>query len=266
MLPGRPAIWRRGPVVGASVCMAGWSLAPPGCVAAMAEASAVALGDAAAGAVRPGFGVPPPAMAEAIDSWRVTRLVDDAPTGPDVPLEPVGPEPTMACDASGRTVPPCLAAEACVFSVGNEALCVAEEALPGAAATKPGVPEAATDGAGPDDRARRATGPLAVAEGRPAPVERGWPDRATSWADPTAYSALPAAPALLPAAGLAASRRTATLEATRATRLDGAPPVAAGMAVGCDTAAIAVDGRLTPPLDRASVVGRAGDRDESAGS
>ena len=181
-----------------------------------------------------------------------------------MPLERGGPAPMVGSVSIGLTAPPWLTAEDWIFNEGAAGPRAAEACeLVGAAAAS-AAPVAARDGAGPTAREIRGVCVVAVADGWPVAVVRGRPDRATTWVDPTANSATPAAAVLSLAGGPAAERRTAASEAV-GSRLAVVPPAAAGVTAGSVSIAMAVDGMLAPRAERASVVGLAGAASEPAG-
>ena len=274
--PGRPEIWRRGPLTWACQ-VAAWVAFPPVGEAGVPTAdwagrlsSATTLGATSPPTVRPGLGVPPPATAEAIDSWRLTRLLWATPTGPEVPLEPAGPAPTAGTTAKGLTVPPRLVAEAWTFSEGTRGPPGPDATVPGTAGAASAMLDAAVGAAGPAARAIRRADPVAVGTERPIPADRGCPVRATTSPEPRAKSAVPAAAVLSPTRGRPAERSTAASETTWS-RLAGVPPAAAGVAAGWASTSMVVDGRLAtrpsvPTADwRAKELGLAGTVCEPAG-
>ena len=186
-------------------------------------------------------------MAEAIDSLRVTRRMVAEVTGPEVPLVPLGPDPTTDSWANVCVAPPRRADDDWILTDGTVGAREVEATAPAAEVGTLGTPAAVTVVTGPAFLAGLGGRATATADGRLLPVLRGCPVRATIWADPTAISALPAAAAFLPVGGDAPSRRKAALGATWLIRLAGIPPDAAGVdCCGCDSATIEDDGRLAP--------------------
>ena len=104
-------------------------------------------------------------------------------------------------------------------------------------------------------RATLGTAELAATEGRSSPRDLAAPALATTWAEPTANSAAPAAAVVLAVGAAEVLERTTAAPAEASMLLGAVVPVAAGATFVCSTLATMLDGRLTPVFRFVNVLG-----------